>query len=98
MRVIFRDTSLLAPPKTSLATIGKQHGEQFEKIEISKDDIENMDKMLSEKPEEFTAYALQDALIALIHGLKLELFVNTMGITGIPVTISSISNSYTLHQ
>jgi len=63
-----RDTMLLAPGGSkSLATIGKLYGEAFNKLPISKEDLEDMQGFLVRDKSKFTAYALRDSLISLIH-------------------------------
>lgn len=63
-----RDTMLLAPGGSkSLAKIGKLYGEAFNKISISKEDLEDMQGFLIRDKVKFTEYALRDSLISLIH-------------------------------
>jgi len=65
-----RDTMLLAPGGSkSLAAIGKLYGEGFEKLKVSKNQIEDMQSFLINEPEQFVEYAVRDALISLVHGL-----------------------------
>lgn len=66
--VHIRDTMLLAPGgKKSLASIGLLYGEAFNKIEIRKEDLLDMQGFLKRDKERFVEYALRDALISLIH-------------------------------
>jgi hypothetical protein len=63
-----RDTMLLAPGGSkSLATIGKLYNAEFQKVQISKEDLEDMKGFLLRDKIKFTEYALRDALISLIH-------------------------------
>ena len=63
-----RDTMLLAPGGSkSLAQIGKLYGEDFNKITISKQNLEDMNNFLKVEPDKFVEYAVRDALISLTH-------------------------------
>ena len=63
-----RDTMLLAPGGSkSLANIGKLYSEEFNKVKINKEDLEDMQGFLFRDKEKFTEYALKDAIISLIH-------------------------------
>jgi hypothetical protein len=63
-----RDTMLLAPGVSkSLAAIGNLYGGVLNKIEILKEDLEDMQGFLERDKDKFTEYALRDALISLIH-------------------------------
>jgi hypothetical protein len=65
-RIIIRDTMLLSPGlQKSLASIGKLYN--LNKLELRKDEIENMDLLLLNNKSKFTEYALRDALITLTH-------------------------------
>jgi hypothetical protein len=67
--VHIRDTMLLAPGSSkSLASIGSLYSIGFNKIKISKFDLEDMQGFLIREEAKFTEYALRDALISLIHG------------------------------
>lgn len=62
-----RDTMLLAPGGSKgLGEIGKLYP-GFEKLTITKADLEDMQGYMQRDCEGFTAYALRDALITLIH-------------------------------
>ena len=90
-----RDTMLLAPGASkSLASIGRLYGEAFHKIEISRNDIEDMHGFLTRDKAKFTEYALRDALISLIHACWMEEFNFSIGIVGIPLSLSSIGRNY----
>jgi len=63
-----RDTMLLAPGGgRSLAAIGRLYGGVLNKVEISQEDLEDMQGFLARDKEKFTEYALRDAIISLIH-------------------------------
>lgn len=94
MRLVLRDTALLAPARSSLDSIGKMLGGKYLKVDVDKHWKENMGKFLLERPEEFEKYAIQDSVVALVHCLRMEKFVNTMGIIGIPITIPAIASNY----
>jgi hypothetical protein len=65
-----RDTMLLAPGGSkSLSKIGSLYGDSFSKIEISKENLNDMQRFLQVDKEKFIEYALRDALISLIHAL-----------------------------
>jgi len=67
-RVHIRDTMLLAPGSSrSLANIGRLYSEEFNKVKINKEDLEDMQGFLFRDKEKFTEYALKDAIISLIH-------------------------------
>lgn len=92
-----RDTMLLAPGGSrSLASIGMLYGEMFQKISISKSDLEDMQGFLQRDREKFIEYALRDAVISLIHASWMEDFnfkIGGIGV-GIPLTLSSIGRGY----
>lgn len=77
----FRDTMGHAPASSkSLATLGDMIG--IPKVEIGKEDIENMDKFYDKDPKKYTEYSLQDALVTLKYADSLYKY-------GIPVTTSA---------
>jgi hypothetical protein len=93
--IYIRDTMLLAPGGSkSLASIGKLYGEDFNKIQISKEEIENMDKFLLSNKAKYEEYAVRDALIALIHASWMEDFNFSLGGVGVPLSLSSIGRKY----
>lgn len=93
--IFIRDTMLLAPGGSkSLASIGKLYGEDFNKIELTKEEIENMDVLLKTNKTKFEEYAIRDALIALIHASWMEDFNFSLGGLGIPLTLSSIGRKF----
>lgn len=94
VNLILRDSKLLAPGgQKSLKAIGSLYGEEFYKKDIG-DNIHNMKNFLEKDYESFKDYAIQDAVICLIHALFMEEFVFKMGVIGIPLTLSSISKAY----
>lgn len=86
---------LLAPgSRKSLAAIGKLYGEDFNKIQISNDDLENLGVVLMREREMFIEYALRDAVITLIHACWMEDFNFNSGGVGIPLSLSSLGRRY----
>lgn len=70
MKIHIRDTMLLAPAGgKSLEKIGRLYGSAFNKISISRAQLEDMQSFLAVNREKFIEYALRDALISLIHSL-----------------------------
>lgn len=95
--VIVRDTMLLAPSgKKSLSVIGSLYGSKLFKLDIG-DRITNMKKYLKDDYEGFKKYAIQDSMIALIHGSFMESFNFENGVIGIPLTLSAISKNYLIN-
>jgi hypothetical protein len=94
VNVIIRDTMLLAPgSRKSLDAIGKMYN-NLGKIDISKEYKSNMSKLLVDNPSLFKEYAMQDAVIALIHGCYMDTFFNRIGGLGVPLTLSTLSSNY----
>jgi hypothetical protein len=90
-----RDTMLLAPGgNKSLKAIGKMYDQKLTKVELSRDEIANMDKLLKEDRSKFINYALTDSLITLIHGLAMDRFNGLLGSIGVPLTLSSLGAKY----
>jgi len=93
VNVYIRDTMLLAPPgKASLGAIGSLYGDDFNKVDLTNDQIENMDVLLKENKKLFDDYAIKDALIALVHGTYMEDFNFKIGGLGVPITLSGLSS------
>jgi hypothetical protein len=93
--IIIRDTALLAPQgHKSLQSIGSLYGKEFEKVSLSKEQIENMDLLLETDKDKFNSYAIKDAVIPLIHGNYMEDFNFKLNEIGIPVTLSSLGSTY----
>ena len=93
--VHIRDTMLLAPgPSKGLAAIGRLYGGVLTKLEISKEDLEDMKGFLARDKELFTEYALRDAIISLIHAAWMEDFNFSLGSIGIPLSLSTLGRNY----
>jgi len=70
VNVVFRDTMCCAPAgKKALASLGASI--EVPKIILPDGAIENMDLYLREFPEDYEAYAAQDALVTLMYGSRL---------------------------
>ena len=96
-KVILRDTTLLAPMGAkSLASIGKLYN--LDKLELSKEEIQNMDILLRTDRNKFIEYAIRDALITLTHANWMEEFNFELGCVGVPLTLSSLGNKYVLSK
>lgn len=92
INVIMRDAMLLCPgTSNSLAALGKMY--DFPKIDIG-DWITKMDKLLVEDFNLFKDYAIQDAKIALLHGVYMEEFAFKLGMIGVPLSLSMLSSSH----
>ena len=92
INVIVRDTMLLAPGgNKSLKNIGGLYN--INKIDIG-NNINNMKVFLKENYEQFKEYAIQDAKIALVHGLYMEEFSFQYGLISIPLSLSMLSSVY----
>ena len=86
---------MLAPGgNKSLDSLGKLYGEGFGKIKLTTDELSNMDKTLEKDPERFKQYAVQDAVITLIHACFMEDFYFKLGKVNIPLTLSQISTAF----
>lgn len=75
--VYIRDTILLAPAGlNSLDKIGKLYDLEgdYSKIELSKQDKQQMSKLLERDKSLFEEYAIKDAVITLKHALSMECF------------------------
>lgn len=71
--VHLRDTMLLAPGnQKSLKAIGNLYGVEFNKKDLTIQEISNMDKLLLEDRNKFLEYSKMDAIIPLIHSLAME--------------------------
>lgn len=89
-KVNLRDTILLCSAvASSLAVVGAGHG--IEKKELSRFEIENMEKLMESDYEKFKSYALRDSYITLLHGLFCVQNSQEMGDFKLPTTISSIT-------
>lgn len=92
-KVRFVDTLALSPNGSGLSVIGKLIG--LQKLELpdgyAKD---QMRKFLDEQPEQFEAYALRDAEIALAYGLRMFKFSTVeLGLSKCPTTLGAIGVS-----
>jgi hypothetical protein len=96
--VNIRDTILLTSAATpSLAQIAYTHG--IQKIELSKDEIRDMESLMKNDLEKFKSYAIMDSKITLVHGLYIRNFnLSELHINKIPLTLGSIAKSYCLEQ
>ena len=95
-RVFLRDTSLLSPVGMSLKSIGLLYPNlPMKKIELSKQELMNMEVFYLENPIRFKQYALQDAKIVLFHALEVQNshYFFSKKYT-IPITLSSLASSY----
>lgn len=90
--VEFRDTMLIAPVGKGLKDVGESLG--VPKLEIPAPySITQMDIFLKEQPEQFEAYAINDAVISFLHMTKFIEFCRELGLAGIPHTIGSLAVS-----
>lgn len=97
--VHIRDTMLLAPAgNRSLASIGKLYGEEFNKIELTIEEKQNMHLLLKRDKIRFEEYAKLDAVITLKHSNAMEDFNFTLNKIGVPLTLSSLGKDYVLKQ
>lgn len=92
-KVHIRDTILLTSAAAqSLDAIGLTHG--YKKLAVSMYNKQNMDKFMFEDYENFKQYGLRDSEIVLKHGLFMEEFNYKHSLTGVPVTLASVSKKY----
>ena len=92
-----RDTMLLAPGGCQkLADLGKMVGKS--KLELTKEEIENMDRLMVEDPQRFEAYALRDAEICADYALEMVRLSEEISCEStLPVTLSSIGLDFLLN-
>lgn len=96
LSVEIRDTMLVAPAGKSLKDVGESMG--VPKMEIPPPySIERMDIFLAEQPALFEAYAINDAVISLLHMIKYIGFCAELGLTQVPHTIGSLAVSSFKH-
>ena len=89
-----RDTQLLAPGVSrSLSALSSLYS-GIDKLKVSHSDITDMESFWNRDPESFRLYALQDALITLVHGCRMAQFNLELGGLGVPVTLSGLSGRY----
>jgi hypothetical protein len=95
--VIIRDSWLLAPQgHKSLESLGNLYN--YEKVSLSKEQIENMDLLLKEDKKLFDRYAIRDAIIALIHCNYMEDHNFKLQGLGVPLTLSSLGTTYVKYK
>lgn len=93
INVVIRDTILLAPAgKKSLYNLGDLLG--IKKVELSKGDIENMDKLLRLDRKKFLDYAITDSIITLKYANYIEDQAFKFRYLGIPISLSSFAANY----
>jgi len=87
--VKFIDTLLLTPSGLGLESVGELLG--LPKLTLPNGHSKSrMDIFLAEEPEAFEAYAIRDAEIAVLYGLRATHFAkNELGLKGLPPTIGS---------
>ncbi|MGL1205354.1 hypothetical protein ACSTK6_06250 [Vibrio parahaemolyticus] len=92
-KVRFVDTLALSPNGSGLSVIGELIG--LPKLELPDGyGKEDMRKFLDEQPEQFEAYALRDAEIALAYGLRMFKFATVeLGLSKCPTTLGAIGVS-----
>ncbi len=101
VRFHFYDTMNHAPAGKTLADVGLLLGNP--KLEIPEPySIEAMNVFMAERPEEFEAYAINDARISVEHFLKVNAFAREHGFKSVPHTIGGLAvkllmNSLKLH-
>jgi hypothetical protein len=101
--VYIRDTMLLAPAgKNKLHDLSKLYNSDgksdFEKRQVSVNDLNNMRVFYEREPERFKDYAIQDAIITLKHAVAMEEFNMKVYQIGVPITLSSIGRKYVLKE
>jgi hypothetical protein len=99
--VYIRDTILLAPAGMgSLKALGKLYSIEgdFNKIEITQEDLENMSSLLKRDKNKFESYALQDAVITLKHTIAMEEFNFGIQKLGVPLTLSSLGRNFVFEE
>ena len=101
INVYIRDTVLLAPAGVkSLNQIGSLYEGcgDYSKIEISKEDKNNMSKLLARDKKLFESYAIKDSVITLKHALSMEEFNFGLKKLGVPITLSSVGRNFVFDQ
>lgn len=92
VNIFIRDTLLLAPGGSkALKTIGELY--DLNKVEIG-DKINIMGIFIKEDYKTFKRYAIQDARITLVHALFMEEFAFSLGLIGVPLSLSMLSSVY----
>jgi len=92
--VKFIDTLLLTPNSMGLDAVGELIG--FPKLEIPDEyDKSRMDLYLKHDKEGFEAYAIRDAVIAVLYGLKATVFAKKeLKLKGMPSSIAGLAINY----
>jgi len=99
VNIFFRDTFVLAPLNfKSLKALGDLV--DFKKLEMTQDEIENMDVIRKEDPNRFIDYALRDAVICVKYLNEIRAIYSELGlgrssndsndVTDTPITLTSI--------
>jgi hypothetical protein len=84
------DTMLLSPPGCStLKDIGLIYN--FNKLELTKDEITNMDQLLINDRQKFKDYAVRDSIITLLHYNAMIDYNFSLEAVTPPSTLSQIS-------
>ena len=99
-KVFLRDSSLLSPAGMSLKSIGSLYPTlPLEKIELSANQLNNMDELYTSDRTLFMSYAMQDSKIVLWHSLQVlnSHYLFTQKYT-IPVTLSSLASSFLIKK
>ena len=99
--IYIRDTMLLAPAGlSSLKSLGELYTKEgdFNKIELSREELENMSTLLAKDKVKFEQYALRDAIITLKHALAMEEFNFSIKQLGVPLTLSSLGRNFVFEE
>lgn len=95
--VRFVDTLLLTPNKMGLDAVGELIG--VPKLELPEGyDKSDMERLLKEQPEFFEEYALRDAEITVLYGLRMRQFARGLGLAQMPVTIGSMAAQWFIQR
>jgi len=99
-KVYLRDSSLLSPAGMSLKSIGSLYPSlPLEKIELSANQLNNMDQLYTSDRTLFMAYAMQDSKIVLWHSLQvLNSHYHFTRKYTIPITLSSLASSFLIKR
>ncbi|MDD2760529.1 MAG: DNA polymerase [Methylomonas sp.] len=89
----FVDTMLITPNKAALSAIGELI--DLPKVSLPAGySIAEMDRLLEEKPDDFEAYAIRDAEIAVHYGLLFQCFCHAnLNLNKVPLTIGAAAVS-----
>lgn len=89
-KVRFVDTLALSPNGSGLAVIGELIG--LPKLELPDGYVKDeMQRFKDEQPEQFEAYAMRDAEIALAYGLRMFKFATVeLGLSKCPITLGAM--------